>query len=197
MAIYRFKVAFEEDDEVYRLVEIKSSQTFKQFSDAIQKAIGFDNIKPAKFNISNDNWRKGKEIAGDLLTTSKMASAIDDPHQKLLYDYDNATWTFQIELVKIIVAEPPNEVFPRIEKSVGIAPMQYKKNTIVLPQEEDEDFEDEEDPEDDNKAYTHVEGIDDEDELEGEEGEVDEAEDHEEEEGEHGEHEDHQLDADE
>jgi len=174
MAIYRFKVAFEEDDEIYRLIDIKSSQTFRHFNEAIHSAFGFDNIKPCTFFISNDNWRKVREISGEAIATSKMAGAIDDPHQKLLYYYDDANWVFQIELVKIVLSELPGATYPRLEKSVGIAPVQYKKNLIVADPDEDEEFDEEEEPEDDNKAYQHVEGIDDEDELEGEEGDEEE-----------------------
>ena len=62
MAVYRFRVSFEEFDEVHRDIEIKSIQTFEQFHYAIQEAIGFDASKPASFFMSNDNWKKGQEI---------------------------------------------------------------------------------------------------------------------------------------
>ena len=40
--IYRFKIWFEHKDEVIRWIDIKPSQTFLDFHEAIQDAIGFD-----------------------------------------------------------------------------------------------------------------------------------------------------------
>ena len=62
MAVYKFSVTFEDYDDVYREIEIKSSQTFEDLHKAIQDSIGFDNKQLASFYMSNDMWRKGREI---------------------------------------------------------------------------------------------------------------------------------------
>lgn len=186
MAIYRFKVSFE-DEEVYRVIELRSIHTFKDFHQAIQSAVGFDNSKEASFYMSDDYWRKGTEITlhddtaavadlqrkpKRLMHKSKMAEFIEDPHQKMLYlfDFDNQ-WNFTIELVKIIVDEDATASYPRTVKSNGIAPKQYKP-TLLPPVAEDED--DEEPEPTKEKIFQHEEalGEGDDEALEGEEGEA-------------------------
>src|SRR5437762_2397 len=51
MATYRFRVTFEDYDDVTRDIEIRSTQTFEEFHHAIQNAIGFDASK--QYNVSN------------------------------------------------------------------------------------------------------------------------------------------------
>jgi len=58
MSVYRFKVTFEDNDEIYREIEIKSVQTFEDFHFVILQSIGFDTIHNASFFISDDYWRK-------------------------------------------------------------------------------------------------------------------------------------------
>jgi hypothetical protein len=188
MAIYRFRVAFEDNEEIFREIEIKSTQNFEDFHSTILQSIGFDNIHNAAFYISDDLWRKGEEIVFHPLTEEeinqrkrkdlpakkqmnkcKMASLIDDPHQKFVYVYDPKTsWTFLIELLKI-VADDPKAVYPKCAKTVGEFPKQYKTDNVVVV-EEDEDF-DEEEPHTDDEAYVNAHSEDETALLEGEEGE--------------------------
>ena len=79
MATYRFRVTFEEYDDVTRDIEIRSTQTFEELHYAIQNAIGFDASKPTSFFLSDDNWKKGKELStreiideNDLVTNSRF-----------------------------------------------------------------------------------------------------------------------------
>jgi hypothetical protein len=195
MAIYKFRVTYEDHDDVYREIEIKSSQTFEDFHNAIQKAIDFDNSHGASFYISDDYWRKGQEITlkeSDLKGESpdkkpkklmgklRLANFIEDPHQKFVYVFDfSVHWTFWIELVKITLDEPKGD-FPRCIKKSGAAPKQYKKVVLPPPGEE----EDEDDIPKKEKIFTSEEGYDqpDEDEDdpltegEDEEGQLDEQE---------------------
>ncbi|MBK7855962.1 MAG: hypothetical protein IPJ79_14750 [Bacteroidetes bacterium] len=62
MAIYRFKVSFEDYEDVSREIEIKSDQTFAELHHAIQSAISFDGQKQSSFYMSNDNWIKGRKF---------------------------------------------------------------------------------------------------------------------------------------
>ena len=117
MAVYRFRVTFEDHDDVSRDIEIRSTQTFEDFHHAIHSFIGFDAAKPASFYLSDDNWKKGKEITSRelkgeekekvrLMRKTRLADAIADPHQKIYYLFDpSAQWAFRIELIKIIVNE--------------------------------------------------------------------------------------------
>jgi hypothetical protein len=133
MALYKFRVTFEDHDEVSRDIEIKSNQTFMDLHKAIQTAIGFDGIQIASFYMSNDYWIKGKEITAAkndkgiaLMEQSKLSSFILDPHQKIYYIYDPAmNWSFYIELIKIQIKEEENVLYPRCVKIAGTAPKQH------------------------------------------------------------------------
>ena len=190
--IYRFRVTFEDYEEVYREIEIKSTQHFEDFHNAIMQCINFDNIHNASFFISDDYWRKGDEItlrpAGEednddrkrrnlapkgLMNKCKMASLIDDPHQKFVYIYDPKTaWTFLIELLKI-VPDDAKASYPKCAKSVGESPKQYNTTNGLPPVIDDEEFDEEDEPQSDDEAYTHTHSDDETALLEGEEGEGD------------------------
>ncbi len=149
--VYRFRVTFEDYDEVTRDIEIKSSQTFEDLHQTIQSCIGFDSSKSASFYISNDNWVKGQEISLEKkndkegkaiarMKDSKLNIHIADPHQKIYYlsDFD-ANWGFMVELIKILPDADGNKLYPVCVKSVGEAPKQYK--IIATPVIVDEEFE--------------------------------------------------------
>jgi len=152
MAIYRFRIVFEDFDDVHRDIEIRSVQTFEDLHQAIHSAIGFDGAKPASFYMSDDYWKKGKEITTrDLkeeekhsVATMKKARLCDfiaDPHQKIYYIFDfTAMWTFHIELIKIMVNEEPGAMYPRCVKVTGEAPKQYGiTNLGAIPEPDDFD----------------------------------------------------------
>jgi hypothetical protein len=189
MAVYRFRVTFEDNEEIFREIEIKSTQNFEDFHNVIVQSIGFDNLHNASFFISDDMWRKGTEIilqppsekeaemlkrknlpAKKQMNKCKMASLIDDPHQKFVYIYDpKIHWTFLVELLKI-VADDDKVKYPKCTKSTGEAPKQYKNNTPAAVVDEDDEF-DEDEPHTDDDAYVNAHSEDETALLEGEEGE--------------------------
>ena len=136
MAIYRFRISFEEFDDVHRDIEILSIQTFEQFHLAIQEAIAFDASRQASFFMSNDNWKKGQEISTEisdrntpdalLMKECRMCDFIADPHQKIYYVFDlPSQWTFYIELFKILPETGSPSKYPVCVKRHGDAPKQY------------------------------------------------------------------------
>ncbi len=139
--VYRFRITFEDYDEITRDIEIKSVQHFIDLHHSIQSSIGFDNSKPASFYMSNDNWIKGQEISTEertdkngnkamLMKDCRLCDFIADPHQKIYYTSDfDANWTFRIELIKIIPQGDASKNYPSCVKSVGDAPKQY----LVIP----------------------------------------------------------------
>ena len=98
MAVYKFRISFEDQEEVNRDIEIKASQTFEDLHFAILQSVGFDSKEMASFYMSDDNWKKGKEISlmdiseGETKTAvmkdSRLKDFIADPHQKIYYLYD-------------------------------------------------------------------------------------------------------------
>ena len=150
MAIYRFKVTFEDDDEVYREIDIKSAHTFEDLHNVIQVSINFDNSKGASFYLSDDLWRKGEEFVLNkdkrkdkkLMSKGKLLTYIEDPHQKFIYVFDYDTpWEFYVELIKI-PDEDKKINYPKCTKSVGTAPKQY---LVIVPPSDEEIEADEED----------------------------------------------------
>lgn len=143
MALYKFKLTFEEYDDIQRIIEIKSSQTFLDFHKAILASINFDSKQLASFYISNDTWKKGQEITLEDMTDeedeepekiipimkkSYLHDFVDDPHQKIIYVYDYVEmWTMHLELVGIEIKEKAGVKYPLCSKSVGLAPKQYDK----------------------------------------------------------------------
>ena len=148
MAVYKFRVTFEDHEDVSRDLEIKSTQTFEDFHSAILSSIGFDNKEMASFYMSDDNWKKGKEITlADMsdderkipvMKKSRLCDFIADPHQKIYYVYDYVNeWTFHIELLKIIVGEDAGVLYPRCVKVTGEAPKQRDSGPKAVPVPED------------------------------------------------------------
>lgn len=148
MALYKFKVYFDDNDEVYRIIELKSNQKFIDFHEVILKSVGFDNKHEASFYMSEDTWRKGEEITNRTGTEkaemkdAKLNAFINDPHQKILYVYDfDAQWTFCCELVGIIIKEDVGTDYPNIAKSVGKPPKQYTNDKKFGEGLEEDEFE--------------------------------------------------------
>ncbi|MBK6986951.1 MAG: hypothetical protein IPI10_10970 [Bacteroidetes bacterium] len=166
MATYRLRVIIEDHEEVVRDIEIKSTQTFNDLHLSIHNSIGFDSDKPASFYMSDDNWKKGKEITNKNLseaeeaTKARMKNArlcdfIVDPHQKIYYMFDSGLWTFRIELIKINRDEDQYAQYPRCIKSSGEAPKQYGTTlaaALPIPDEFDsmEDLDDDDGDEDES-----------------------------------------------
>jgi len=137
--VFRFKVTFEDVDDVVRLIDVGSKKTFRDFHNAIQESIGFDNLKPASFYKTNDSWRPGDEFCTDPKPTAKAAGAselgkfIDDPHQKFLYVYDadGGDWHLRVEVMKLFKAEMGTD-YPFVFKTAGIAPKQFVNPKTII-----------------------------------------------------------------
>jgi len=155
MALYRFRVTFEDYDDVMREIDVKSNQTFEDLHRAIHQSTGYIPEYPSSFYISNDQWTKGEEITYmpnqkridrgvALMDKVKLLSYIDDPHQKFYYTFNfDRPFDFHVELMKIILEETPGVAYPAVVKSVGEAPKQFGNvlNTpIATPEGDDFDF---------------------------------------------------------
>ncbi len=183
MHLYRFRLLYEEQEDFLRDYDILASQTFLDFHDLIKETVELTGNELASFFICDKNWRKKKEITlidmqqseEDLSSviddedekpgrTSKMPTfemskvrikdIIDDPHQRLLFEYDFLNpKTFYIELMKIVDADM-KEKYPKCIKSSGklistvISPMPFisdEADEITLPGEFDEITENDDD----------------------------------------------------
>ncbi|MDB4533695.1 plasmid pRiA4b ORF-3 family protein [Vicingaceae bacterium] len=140
MSIYKFRVLLESKEDIFRDIEIKSTQTFDDLHQIILASYGFDNSQMAAFNLSNDEWEKGLEITlfdmqiDDNVTEKPlvMADTVINTQTNcvgahLLYSYDFLNMrNFFIELTEITVKEDPNAFYPKVVYTQGEAPVQEK-----------------------------------------------------------------------
>jgi len=151
MAVYKFRVSFEDYDDISRDIEIKSNQTFADFHKALHQSIAFDGNASASFYMSNDYWHKGKEITLlekdqkteniSLMDKAQLKNFIVDPHQKIYYIFNfDKPWTFHIELIKIVINEDAKVSYPICVKSVGEAPKQFGNVPLISSTEENDDL---------------------------------------------------------
>src|SRR5690606_38606693 len=139
--------------------------------EAIHKSTAYPVEVSSSFYVSNDQWKKGTEIAF-LPTERKTANGvlkmedirlskfIDDPHQKFYYIYNfDRPYDFHVELIKILKEEDGKE-YPSVFKSVGTAPKNAAAANFPLSTGL-EDIDDDEEVTVDETEY----GVDDEDEF--------------------------------
>jgi len=186
MAIYRFRVSFEDYDDVIREIDIRSNQTFEALHLAIHQSTGYNPEFPSSFYVSTDKWIKGEEISYlpserkvnqgvALMSNSKLSSFIDDPHQKFYYIYNfERPFDFHVELVKILDEEKGKE-YPYTFKSIGEAPRPLGQAIpLSPPDDEEEHFIDDEEVTDEGHEMEDVEDLTISNHPEGEEEEEDE-----------------------
>ncbi|AIM38708.1 hypothetical protein KO02_19900 [Sphingobacterium sp. ML3W] len=181
MAIYRFRVTFEDYEDVYREIDMLSKQTFLELHEAIHKTTSYEADLTSSFYVSNDQWKKGTEIAllpiarkvsdGVLLMENiRLSKFIDDPHQKFYYIYNfDRPYEFHVELIKILKEEEGKE-YPVVFKTIGIAPKSLA--AANFPVEDPLEDDDEEDVLVDETQY----GVDDDEEFDLFDGEDEEEE---------------------
>ncbi len=134
MAVYKFRVSFEDYDDVERDIDIKSNQTFEDLHRAIHESTGYKVDVSSSFYVSNDQWIKNEEIAFlpnqrkisngvATMENSKLSSFIDDPHQKFYYTYNfDRPFDFHVQLIKILLNEETGKTYPHVSRSLGEAP---------------------------------------------------------------------------
>jgi hypothetical protein len=113
--IYRFRVIFDNDteDDVFRDLEIRETDTLEDLHNIITQSFGFDGNEMASFYISDDQWNQGEEIsmfdmsdAGNnikMMGTTLIKDVVHEASPKLIYVYDFMNmWTFFVELAEIV-----------------------------------------------------------------------------------------------
>ncbi|MDR1182040.1 MAG: plasmid pRiA4b ORF-3 family protein [Bacteroidales bacterium] len=167
MYIYKFRLLFDEVEDFVRDYEISAGQTFKEFHDIIVRTItGLGKQELASFYICDRRWEKKIEItlidmdtdedinASDeeniskmIMSDSVLSDFIDDPHQRLIYEYDffNVK-TFYIELLKTTEVKTRKK-YPRCIHHAGEIPtsmFNLSPESLNLLDIEDDSLEDEE-----------------------------------------------------
>ena len=127
--IYRFRVILDNDtdEDVFRDLEIKESDTLEDLHNVITQSFGFDGTEMASFYVSDAMWNQGQEISlfdlsedasAQLMSDTVINSIVYEMQPKLIYVYDFFNlWTFYVELAEIVeemeVASYPNLLFSK------------------------------------------------------------------------------------
>ncbi|MFN5371365.1 MAG: IS1096 element passenger TnpR family protein [Bacteroidia bacterium] len=142
MSILRFRITFDDYDDIQRDIDFKAEHTFADLYNELLKSVGFDQKHKGTFWLADHNWRKGAvigEITGEAespLRKTELVEHIDDPHQKFLFTYDEeAKWNFNIELIRIMADGEYRAVYPKLAAQAGLPPVQYKE-TLIIPTRE-------------------------------------------------------------
>jgi len=165
MQVYRFRLLFEEQEDFLRDIEIKPGQTFKDFHDIILQSSDIEGNELASFFICDPRWNKQREItlidmgvkipdtdfdSDDekpvkvpipvmIMEDVKIREVIDDPHQRILFEYNFLNpRTFFIELMKIVDGDP-KKVYPACVKKEGTLTPTAAPNFLSFLDDPDED----------------------------------------------------------
>ena len=113
--IYRFRIILDNDteDDIFRDVEIRQTDTLEDLHNAITQSFGFDGTEMASFYVSDDEWNQGEEISlfdmsggmdsVRMMNETILEDIVDESNTKLIYVYDFLSmWTFFVELGEIV-----------------------------------------------------------------------------------------------
>ena len=113
--IYRFRVILDNDteDDVFRDLEIRETDTLEDLHNIITQSFGFDGTEMASFYRCDDQWNQGEEYslfdmseginAINLMSKTILENVINEANTKLIYVYDFLNmWTFYVELAEIV-----------------------------------------------------------------------------------------------
>lgn len=145
MTLFRFKVYWEENTDVERIILIKSNQTFMDLYNCLVETFHLNNKDvSASFFTSDDYWDKHIEITlkpedalqGEkLMSNTNIASMVEHPKQKFVFVYDEQLQlTFHIELIKIQSIGENKEAYPQVISAKNEIPKRKKtrqKNNLT------------------------------------------------------------------
>ena len=158
MLIYRFRLTSNELEDFIREIEIQPTQTFLDFHDIIVSCCDLDSCQNAIFFNTDKKYKPHAEISLkaqkkqvkkydeeldeiitetntlQLMKDSKLKTFIEDPHQKMIYEFTGKDFfVFYIELFKILKTEE-NYLLPRCTKKVGELPKRVE--ILLVPETE-------------------------------------------------------------
>lgn len=155
MHIYKFRMLSEENEDFLRDFEIQATQTFEDLHGLITECVSLKGNELASFYICDQKWNKQLEITlldmkdmeeeqeareeedneTYVMTHSLIRDFINEPHQRLLYEYDFLDpKVFYLELLSVY-KQKDDDSYPRCTLSRG------NMNENVTPEELEEDDE--------------------------------------------------------
>jgi hypothetical protein len=163
MIIYRFRITSEEQEDFIREIEIQPTQTFLDFHEVIQSSADLDMCDKAFFYTTDRKYKKHQEISFKpqkkklkkyddeldeiiteefelhLMKNSRLKNFIEDPHQKMIYEYFGKEFhAFHIELFKLLKIED-DILLPRCIRKTGNLPKKAEIAAIADEEPEPEE----------------------------------------------------------
>ncbi|MCX6251501.1 MAG: hypothetical protein NTX61_12205 [Bacteroidetes bacterium] len=143
MIIYRFRITSEDQEDFLREIDIQPVQTFLDFHEIMQSTTDLDPCENAFFYTTDRKYKKHQEISLKphkkrlrkydqeldeivteefelhLMKDSRLKNFIEDPHQKMIYEYyTKDLYVFHLELFKLL-KEDDYIIFPKCIKKTG------------------------------------------------------------------------------
>ncbi|MFT4680476.1 MAG: hypothetical protein ACI9FU_001272 [Granulosicoccus sp.] len=141
MAIYKFKVTIDEDEEITRDIEVRSAQGFSTLHNAIVQHFKFRKDQPVSYFSSDQQWYEGDliiELDANSKDTKRLAAFIYDPHQRFICvteSYNEVA--LAIELIKVS-KEVDGVDYPRCVGQTGESPYYTQPPLQHIPDEDEE-----------------------------------------------------------
>ncbi len=159
--IYRFRVILDNDteDNVFRDLEIRETDTLEDLHNVIAQSFGFDGSEMASFYRSDDDWNQGEEFSlfdlsegadnVNLMQETLINSVVHEAETKLIYIYDFLNmWMFFVELAEI-VEETDSVDYPNLLFAHGQVPDEAPDKSFLTDDfDEFNEFEDDLDVDD-------------------------------------------------
>lgn len=154
--IYRFRIILDNtsEDDVFRDVEIRETDTLEDLHNTITQSFGFDGMEMASFYMSDEQWNQGEEITMmdisegrnkvKTMNTTILQDIIHEASTRLIYVYDFMNmWTFYVELGEI-VEEAEGTDYPNLMYVHGQIPDEAPEKTFEAEEDDDNfsEFED-------------------------------------------------------
>ncbi len=157
MLIYRFRVTSDELEGFLREIEIQPNQSFLDFHAVMMEVLDLHHCERASFFMTDKKYKKDKEVSLKpekrdirkydedldrvvsetitlpLMKSLKIKDYIEDPHQRLLYEFTSKEYhSFFIELFKIFPSDNMNS-YPRCNKRQGELPKKPEPPVPLAP----------------------------------------------------------------
>lgn len=127
MAIYRFRVAIEGDETVYRDIDMSSRHTFSDLQQAIVRHFNLQDGQGAEFFTTDQTWYEGDEIAtldGSLTDRGpRLSEQVNDPHQRFLCNTRSYNPLGLLIEMKKVLKDDPAIALPRLVANEGEPPV--------------------------------------------------------------------------
>jgi len=147
--IYRFRIILSDEENVFRDIEIKATDTLEDLHNVIIQSFGFDGREMASFYKSNEEWEEGEEISlfdvGEVpgqirvMNETLIEDVVSKDETKLIYVYDFLImWTFMVELADIVDYEE-GQSYPNVMFSHGEIPFSTDEDDSLFSDEYSEE----------------------------------------------------------